>query len=94
VISEICQFAIAFFFGAGVFGEQIICLMFRYTAIQQKYNNLNKNFCRNSTRVFLFFLGTFLKAFSSYLAYNSMASPEVFNKWLIMLFINYYAFKY
>jgi O-antigen/teichoic acid export membrane protein len=77
------QFAIAFFFGAGVFCEQIVCLMFRYTAIQQKYDNLNKNFRSNNTRVFLFILGTFVKTLAAYLAYNSMASPEVYKLGII-----------
>jgi hypothetical protein len=71
------QFTLAIFFGAGVFWNQTYCLIFRYTAIQQRFHNLNKKFNRWPARLGFTVLGYTIQIVAAYFAFFCMATTEV-----------------
>jgi hypothetical protein len=71
------QFTLAIFFGAGAFWNQIYCLIFRYTAIQQHFHNLNKKFNRWPVRFGFTVLGYTIQIVCAYFAFFCMMTTEV-----------------
>ena len=71
------QFTLAIFFGAGAFCNQIYCLIFRYTAIQQSFLDLNKKFNRWPVRLLFTAIGMALQTVCAYFAFYCMMTTEV-----------------